>query len=123
MPANRDPQIKQPEEPIEFITLLEVPAAELANFLADWRRRSHVMEAAAGFISDELEQSQLQDSQYQLINISRWASYEAWLNATNNPAYIAAFKADAAAYPSRSPHVKVTRGLYRPVASTRHVYD
>lgn len=123
MPAERDPQIKAPNEPVEFINLLEVPADELDQFLTDWKRRSHVMEDAAGFISDELEQSLIEGSKYRLINISRWPSYNVWLEATNNPAYIEAFKADNAAHPSQALHLQVTRGLYRPVAASRHVYD
>ena len=119
MPAKRNAEIQQPDEPIDFITLLEVRADELETFIEDWKRRSVIMEKADGFISDTLETSQLSDSAYQIINISHWSSYNKWLAATNNPTYAAQLAADH----SRATHVKVTRGFYRPVAGGTHFYD
>lgn len=118
MPAERNEEIQKPDEPIDFITMLEVQADELDAFIEDWKRRSHIMEDADGFISDTLEKSQISNSAYQIVNISHWSSYNKWLDATNNPRYANQLAADH----RTATHVKVTRGLYRPVAGTTRFY-
>jgi len=119
MTVEKNPEIKNPEAPFDFINLLEVPEDEMDQFVTDWKRRSAVMGQEAGFISADLEKSLLKDHKYQIINVAHWQSYNAWVDANNDDTYSKKLANDLGG----TNHVKVTRGFFRPVASYTHLYN
>ncbi|WP_322060153.1 antibiotic biosynthesis monooxygenase family protein [Paraburkholderia sp. J63] len=119
MSSTRNPNIQNPEAPFYFINLLEIAEADIEQFVDDWNRRSKLMGQMPGFIRADLQKSLLPDHQYQLINVSLWQSYDAWVAAVDNPAYASELKTDL----HRTSSVKVNRGFYRPVASYTHLYE
>lgn len=66
-----------------------------------------------GFINANLLKSVLPDNRYQLINVSLWQSYDAWIAATNDPTYANQLSADL----SHIKSIQVTRGMRRRLRS------
>ncbi|RRJ97574.1 hypothetical protein Ga0100231_003465 [Opitutaceae bacterium TAV4] len=116
--VQKNPTIKHPEEPFTFINLMEIKEADIDRFVADWNERSKIMGQLPGYITATLYKSLLADSQYQLITVGQWQSYDAWVAANNNPTYAQQLSADL----GQAPSIKLTRGFYRPTASSVHVY-
>ncbi|MFJ9706013.1 antibiotic biosynthesis monooxygenase family protein [Streptomyces sp. NPDC101234] len=64
--------------PVTFINVFEMPAEQVDAFVARWRARAHIMGNAPGFLGTKLHRAMSSESRFQVINVARWASREAW---------------------------------------------
>ena len=119
MTIEKDLHFADPGEPFTFLNLFEMDKADVDQFVVDWKRRSAIMGQQLGFISANLLKSVLPNSRYQLVNVSFWQSYEAWVAANNDPTYADQLAANL----DHTKSIQVTRGFYRPVAAYTHLYE
>ncbi len=117
--VKKDPEIKFPEQPFVFINLMEMSAADVGPFVADWRVRSRIMGQMRAAMGSTLYRSLLPDHTFQIVNVSQWQSYNGFVDANNNPVYAEKLAADL----GHTPSIKLTRGFYRPVATYAQTYS
>lgn len=94
---------------VTFINVIELPAAEVDDFLVHWRERVARMRTAPGFRDVRLHRALLPDARFQLVNIAHWDSAEDCRAAGADPAVtasVAEAEKSAKAYP----------GLYHVIA-------
>lgn len=118
MTLERIAELQNPEAPFTFINLFEIDEADIEQFLSDWNERSKIMGQMPGYIRADIYKSLLPDHQYQLINVSHWQSYDAFLAANNDPQYAQQLNNDL----NNMPEMNIHRGYFRPVASYTHLY-
>ena len=103
------------DEGATFINIFEIAPEDVDTFLEGWRRLAGIMAAAPGFRGAQLQRAVSDEARFQLVNIARWESEQAWRDAAASPAMreaSVAFGSDPTApRPSQFP------GLYRPAAS------
>lgn len=106
-------QFPADDGPITFINVFEIPVDEIDTFIAQWEHRSRLMISADGFISAELHRATDSETQFQLINVTKWTSRAHFEAATTAPQ----FRSELDAYAS-APSATWTahRGIYRTVA-------
>lgn len=117
--AQKDPEIKYPESPFVFINLMEMETADTSRFIADWQVRSKVMGQMPAAMGSTLYKSLLPGTSFQVVNVSQWQSYNGFIDANNDPTYAQELTSDL----GHTPSIKLTRGFYRPVASSTHIYQ
>ena len=117
--VKKDPAISQAEVPFVFINLMEMAPQDISPFIADWKSRSQLTRQQLGSMTATLYKTILPDSRYQIVNISQWQSYDAFVNGQNDPSYSARLEADL----NQTASIKLTRGFFRPVAYCAHLYD
>ena len=61
----------------------------------------------------------LPDSRYQIINVSQYQSYDAFVDSQNDPAYSRKLEADL----NQASSIKLMRGFFRPIAYCAHTYE
>lgn len=74
-------------KPVTLINVFEVPADQVDEFIADWKRRADIMAAAPGFRDFRLHRALAKDSRFQLVNVAHWDSAEDLAAARSNPAF------------------------------------
>ena len=102
--VKKSSDIPNTEAPVTFIGLIEIPVKDIDKYVADWNEQSKVIGQKPGFISATLYRSLLAGAKYQIINITQWQSYDAWMAANSNL------------------NIKVTGDLYRPAAWSNNIY-
>jgi heme oxygenase (mycobilin-producing) len=78
--------------PVTLINVFEVPAEKVDSFVEKWRERADLMTRAPGFLDAKLHRAMSSESRFQLINVARWSSREAWQAATSNPQFQASLR-------------------------------
>lgn len=116
--VKRNLEIPNPEAPVTFINLMEIPAQDIERFVADWNESSKIMGQMPGFITATLYRSLVAEAKYQLVTVGQWQSYDAWLAANNDPAYAQRLSEDI----GHTAEIKLTRGFYRPAAWSANTY-
>ncbi len=115
----KNPAITNPDAPFVFINLMEMEQKDIDPFLSSWKIRSQLTRKQPGSMGATLYKTMLPDSRYQIVNISQWQSYNAFVDGQNNPTYSSELAADL----NQTASIKLTRGFFRPVAYYAHVYD
>jgi heme oxygenase (mycobilin-producing) len=70
--------------PVTLINAFEVPAEHVNAFVARWRERAALMSTKPGFLDSQLHRALSPQAQFQLINVARWESREAFEAATTD---------------------------------------
>jgi heme oxygenase (mycobilin-producing) len=70
------------DHPFIFINPIEIPPDQVDRFLDGWRDRADFMRHQVGFRDYRLVRALTADSRFQLINVARWDSQEAFAAAT-----------------------------------------
>ncbi|MCR9253819.1 MAG: antibiotic biosynthesis monooxygenase [bacterium] len=76
---------KQTKEVIEYTTLInsfEVPKDKLEESIIYWEACRDYLKTQPGYISTKLHQSLSGDAKFQLVNVAKWESPEAFMNAS-----------------------------------------
>lgn len=68
-------------EPLILINPFEVPAGRLEETIAMWEQARDFLQQQPGYISTSLHQSIKPDARFQLINVAKWASADAFMAA------------------------------------------
>ncbi|WP_396932494.1 antibiotic biosynthesis monooxygenase family protein [Mycolicibacterium sp.] len=79
--------------PFVFVNAIEIPSNQVEAFIAGWRDRADFMRHQPGFRDYRLLRAILPDSRFQLVNVARWDSQEAFGIATADPDFQAALHA------------------------------
>jgi heme-degrading monooxygenase HmoA len=100
------------QEPLTFINVFEIPEDEIDTFVERWRERARFTTTADGFVSAELFRASDADTEFRVVNVTKWKSRAHFEAATHQPQ----FRAELDAYESAdtttwTPH----RGFYRTV--------
>jgi heme oxygenase (mycobilin-producing) len=101
------------DSPVTLINVFEVPAEHADAFVDGWRERAALMSTKPGFLDTRLHRALSSQSRFQLVNVSRWESREAFETATADAEFqerIGAATADPRVPISANP------GLYKVVA-------
>jgi heme oxygenase (mycobilin-producing) len=100
------------DDGVTFINIFEIAREDVETFTAGWQQLAAIMAAAPGFRGAQLHEAVNDEARFQLVNIARWDSEQAWRDASTNPAMREAatrFGSDPTApRPAQFP------GLYRP---------
>lgn len=97
-----------------MINVIEIPADQIDEFLAGWKKRAHIMSTLPGFRNYRLHQAVFADSRFQLVNVACWNSLAAVAAAMSNPE----FQANRQAVELRGDlDIKPYAALYTVVAS------
>ena len=72
---------------VTFVNVIELPAEQVDDFLSGWRERADFMRHQPGFRDYALHRAVLPNSRFQLINIARWDSQEAFQSAIADPTF------------------------------------
>lgn len=103
------------DDGVTFINIFEIAREDVETFTAGWRELAAIMASAPGFRGAQLHEAVNDEARFQLVNIARWDSEQAWRDASTNPAMREAatrFGSDPSApRPAQYP------GLYRPTIS------
>ncbi|GLZ51374.1 hypothetical protein Acsp07_09910 [Actinomycetospora sp. NBRC 106378] len=100
---------------VTFINIFEIDRDDVETFKAGWQQLAAIMAAAPGFRGAQLHEAVNDEARFQLVNIARWDSEQAWRDASTNPAMREAatrFGTDPTA-----PRPDQYPGLYRPTVS------
>ena len=95
--------------PVTLINVFEVPPERTDAFVGPWRERAALLVTKPGFLGGRLYRALAPQSRFQFVNVSQWATSEAWRAATADPAFqerISAVTADPMTRVSGNP------GLY-----------
>lgn len=106
-------QSGEPDGPVTFINVFEIPSAQVEAFVAGWRERARLMSTAPGFRDAELHQAVSAETRFQLVNVAHWESRQAWEAATANPDFQDAIRTISA---DPQQQVRPNTGLYRTAA-------
>jgi heme-degrading monooxygenase HmoA len=77
-------------EPVVLINAFEVPEGEDEAFLDGWERQREFLSAREGYLSTRLHRSLSPDADFRFVNVARWASAQAFRDATSQPEFGAA---------------------------------
>ena len=69
-------------EPLTLINPFEVPEGKLEETIAMWEQARDFLQQQPGYISTALHQSVKSDARFQLINVAKWDSADAFAAAT-----------------------------------------
>ncbi len=115
----KDPAITNPGSPFVFINLMEMAQNDIEPFISDWKVRSQLTRKLVGAMGATLYKTMLPDSRYQIVNISQYQSYNAFVDGQNDPVYTKKLAADL----NQTASIQLIRGFFRPVADYVHVYE
>lgn len=98
---------------VTLINVFEVPAEHADAFVAGWRERAALMSAKPGFLDTRLHRALSSQARFQLVNVARWESREAFEAATADDEFQESIGAATA-----DPRVPISANpdLYRVVA-------
>jgi heme-degrading monooxygenase HmoA len=99
---------------VTFINVFEIDRDDLETFTSGWRRLAGIMASAPGFRGAQLHEALSGETRFQLVNVARWDSEQAWRDAAANPEMRAAAERLGADPVPRAVH---NTGLYRPVVT------
>ena len=99
---------------VTFINVFEIARDDLETFTSGWRRLAAIMASAPGFRGAQLHEALSGETRFQLVNVARWDSEQAWRDAAANPEMRAAAERLGADPAPRAVH---NTGLYRPVVT------
>lgn len=117
--VKKDPAFSHPESPFVFINLMEMAPEDATTFIADWKIRSQLTRQQAGSMNATLYRAVLPDERYSIINVSQWQSYNAFVDAQNDPTYSRQLQNNL----NQTSSIKLIRGFFRPVAYQIQTYD
>jgi heme oxygenase (mycobilin-producing) len=75
------------DHPFVFVNAIEMPDHQVDAFLAGWRERAEFMRHQNGFRDYRMLRAVGPDGRFQLINVARWESAEAFGAATADPEF------------------------------------
>lgn len=75
------------DDAVTFINVFEIPEDEIDTFIATWKERSRFTTTAEGFISAELHRAIGPDTEFKLVNVTKWESVADFEAATNDPEF------------------------------------
>jgi len=75
------------DSPVTLIHVFEVPAEHVDAFVDGWRERAALMSTKPGFLDTRLHRALLSEARFQLVNVARWESREAFEAATSDPEF------------------------------------
>jgi heme oxygenase (mycobilin-producing) len=107
--------VDRPDETVTFINVFEIAREDLETFTTGWRELAGIMASAPGFRGAQLHEAVSGETRFQLVNVARWDSEQAWRDAAANPEMRAA--AQRAGFDRLGGRVVQNTGLYRPIAS------
>jgi heme oxygenase (mycobilin-producing) len=98
------------DQPFVFVNAFEIPADQVDAFLDGWQERADFMRHQPGFRDYRMLRAVMPASRFQLINVARWDTADAFKNATSDPGFQRQLEALSA-----NPDFDVTTnpGLYR----------
>ncbi len=102
------------DSPVTLINIFEVPAEHVDAFVAAWRERAALMSTKPGFLGTQLHRALSPQARFQLVNVARWESREAFEAATADAKFQE--RIEAASSDPRVP-ISANPDLYRVVAS------
>jgi heme-degrading monooxygenase HmoA len=70
------------DSPVTLINVFEMPAEHADVFGDGWRERAALMSTKPGFLDTRLHRALSSQSRFQLVNVARWESREAFEAAT-----------------------------------------
>jgi len=73
---------------VTLINVVEMPADQVDNFMAGWKKRADIMSTLPGFRDYALHRALLPDSRFQLVNVAHWDSREAFEAAIADPEFL-----------------------------------
>ncbi|EFP4584412.1 hypothetical protein HX910_002233 [Salmonella enterica] len=117
--VKKDPAFSHPGAPFIFINLMEMTPKDATTFIADWKIRSQLTRQQAGSMNATLYRAVLPDERYSIINVSQWQSYNAFVDAQNDPTYSRQLQNNL----NQTSSIKLIRGFFRPVAYQIQTYD
>lgn len=117
--VKKDPAFSHPGAPFVFINLMEMSPKDATTFIADWKIRSQLTRQQAGSMNATLYRAVLPDERYSIINVSQWQSYNAFVDAQNDPTYSRQLQNNL----TQTSSIKLIRGFFRPVAYQFQAYD
>ncbi|EAA7091090.1 hypothetical protein FGH87_11315 [Salmonella enterica] len=117
--VKKDPAFSHPDAPFVFINLMEMAPEDATMFIADWKIRSQLTRQQAGSMNATLYRAVLTDERYSIINVSQWQSYNAFVDAQNDPTYSRQLQNNL----NQTSSIKLIRGFFRPVAYQIQTYD
>lgn len=107
------------QEPVTMVDVFEIPREDVEVFKAGWRERAALMSTRPGFRDARLLEAVSDGERFQLINVARWDSEEAW-RAANGQADMQTARQKVSDDPRQ--RVVANTGLYR-AAVTVHAPD
>ena len=69
---------------VTLINVFEVPEAQIETVISAWEDARDFLSEEPGYIETSLHQSLQPNARFQLINVARWESQSAFLQATTN---------------------------------------
>jgi heme oxygenase (mycobilin-producing) len=75
------------DQPFIFVNAIEIPADQIDAFLSGWQERAGFMRRQPGFRDYRMLRALSPDSRFQLINVARWDTPEAFHEAAANPEF------------------------------------
>ena len=95
---------------VVFVNVIELPADQVGAFVEGWHERADFMRHQPGFREYTLHRAALPSNRFQLINIARWESQEAFQAAVSDPQFHRQIEAL-----NNNPDLEVTAnpGIYR----------
>ncbi|OHV05279.1 antibiotic biosynthesis monooxygenase family protein [Mycobacterium talmoniae] len=73
--------------PITVINVVNIPTDQIDGFITAWEHRSRLISSADGFISAELHRAIDSETEFQLVNVSKWRSRAHFEAATQEPQF------------------------------------
>lgn len=90
-----------------FINIFRVDPADVDAVVDAWWERREVMSTMPGFIDATLYRATLSSTEFQLVNVARWATVEQFRTATKDPKFRNSF-------PTSGPVISTHGGLFTP---------
>lgn len=75
------------DSPVTLINVFEVPTEQVDVFVAGWRERAELMSAKPGCLGTRLHRAISPGARFQLVNVARRESREAFRAATADPGF------------------------------------
>jgi heme-degrading monooxygenase HmoA len=81
------PSEREIERPgVTFVNVFEIAPEIVTEFAEGWAERARMMQEAKGFRAARLHRALSDQARFQLVNVARWDSLEAWQEAAGNSA-------------------------------------
>ncbi|MGW4507861.1 antibiotic biosynthesis monooxygenase family protein [Streptomyces sp. NPDC004436] len=107
--CHASPESQSANSSVTFINIFEISAEHVDSFIAQWEQRAALLSTKSGFLEFRLHRARSSETRFQLVNVSRWESREAWEAATADPEFR---KRVQAAQDDPQTQVTSSRGLH-----------
>ncbi|HEX5996919.1 MAG TPA: antibiotic biosynthesis monooxygenase family protein [Jiangellales bacterium] len=97
--------------PVTLVNVFEVPTEHVDVFIAQWRERAALMSTKPGFLETRLHRALSSQTRFQLVNVARWESPEAFEAGTADPEF-----RQRASVATADPRVSAHAALYQVAA-------